>query len=301
MIRYIYLIIQHGDFEQMASVVNLRGVFARTSSQVLQPSQLESLIGRFQAERAASLREPPENIKDQLIHQGFLRPITLKSAYGDVQRYVRGKVSPHLLALSIAPATYLSHGTAASLHGLITRAVNPIYVNKEQSPKPSATQELTQEAISRAFARPQRTSNYELRYSSWRFVLLSGKCTNRLGVIRFPTPGGESLEITGLERTLIDMVVRPVYAGGVTKVLMAFRRAKGRIRLDLLVETLDSLEYVYPYHQALGFYMEKAGYPEEWLSVIREKAIRYDFYLAHGMERRVFDAKWRISYPAGLV
>jgi len=284
----------------MTQPSDLRDIIAHAPSRVLLPNQLESLITRFQRLREASVREPRQKVKEQLIRQGFVRSIILRSSYGDRRRFVRGKVSPYELALSIAPNAYLSHGTAASLHGLVTRAMNPIYVNKEQSPKDVTEQDLNQEAIDRAFARPQRVSNYELRYSVWRFVLLSGKHTRRLGIVRLPSGQGESVEVTGLERTLVDIVVRPVYAEGVFQVLTAFKRAKTRVRLNTLIAALNSLEYIYPYHQAIGFYMEKANYPPTWLNEFQSMGLNYNFYLAHGMKQKAFDSRWRIFYPPGL-
>lgn len=279
----------------------LRDIIAQASSRVLRPNQLKSLIDRFQRQQKASMREPRETLKERLIEQGLVRSIILRSRYGNVRLFAHGKVSPYKLALSIAPHTYLSHGTAASIHGLVRRAVNPVYVNKEQSSKHATRQDLSQEAIDRAFARPQRVSNYELCHAAWRFVLLKGKDTGRLGVVRFSSDTGESLEVTGLERTLVDIVVRPVYAGGVLQVLTAFKRARDRVRLDTLLDTLDSLEHVYPYHQAVGFYMEKANYPTPWLNDFQSIGLNYNFYLAHGMEQNAFDSRWRVFYPAGLV
>jgi len=75
----------------------------------------------------------------------------------------------------------------------------------------------------RSLPRPQRVSNYELHYSAQRFVLLRGKHTGCLDIVRLPSGWGESVEVMGLERTLVDIVVRPVYAGGVFQVLTAFK------------------------------------------------------------------------------
>jgi len=285
----------------VAQSSSLRDIIAQLPSPVLLPNQLESLISRFLRSRERSVRQPRDTVKEQLLKQGLVRSVILKSSYGDRHRFVRGNVSPYTLALSIVRDAYLSHGTAASLHGLVTRAKSPIYVNSEQSAKHVSERALSQDAIDRAFARPQRVSNYELRYAAWRFVLLSGKHTDRLGVVRFPSDHGEFVEMTGLERTLVDIVVRPVYAGGVLKVLAAFKRARSRIQLHTLIYTLDSLEYVYPYHQAVGFYMEKANYPPDWLNEFQRMGLNYDFYLAHGMEQKTFDSRWRIFYPPGLV
>jgi hypothetical protein len=83
-----------------------------------------------------------------------------------------------------------------------------IYVNKEQSPKDSSG-DLTQAGIDRAFSTKQRTSGFQLHHGRTTITLLNGKHSGRLGVVTMQGPNGEPLEVTDLERTLIDIVVRP--------------------------------------------------------------------------------------------
>jgi len=45
-------------------------------------------------------------------------------------------------------------------------------------------------------------------------------------------------------------------------VLRAFRASRSRISVRRLLLTLQKFQYVYPYHQAIGFYMQRAGFPE---------------------------------------
>ena len=153
-----------------------------------------------------------------------------------------------------------------------------------------------------AFSRPQRASAYVLPVGEFRIVLLSGKNTGRLEVGEVPDPASQAhtLPVTGLERTLIDIVVRPAYAGGVTHLLDAFHGASQRVRIPELVATLRSLGYVYPYHQALGFLLERAGVEPSRLAPLREMGLEFDFHLAHGMGEHDYDANWRLFYPKGL-
>lgn len=60
----------------------------------------------------------------------------------------------------------------------------------------------------------QRTSGFQLHHGRTTITLLNGKHSGRLGVITMQGPNGELLEVTDLERTLIDIVVRAAYAGG---------------------------------------------------------------------------------------
>jgi predicted transcriptional regulator of viral defense system len=209
-------------------------------------------------------------------------------------------VSPYALALSLRPRAYLSHGTAVSLHGLNDQLPAVIYVNQEQREKQLPSYPLTQESIDRAMARPPRTSRYVLKHRTWRITLLSGKHTARLEVGQIQGPERELLDVTNIERTLIDIAVRPTYAGGVYQVLEAYRGAKDRISVGTLVATLRKLKYVYPYHQVIGFYMERAGYAADQFERLRKLGLEFDFYLAHGMKQTDFDSRWRLHFPQGF-
>ncbi len=91
------------------------------------------------------------------------------------------------------------------------------------------------------------------------------------------------LRFTNLERTLIDATVRPVYAGGVFEVRKAYELAKEKVSVNRLAALLQKLDYIYPYHQAIGFYLERAGYKVGLVSLLRRFPMEFDFYLAHDM------------------
>lgn len=238
---------------------------------------------------------------DFLVRESHLKEITLTSEhYRDVKRYIWNSPSIYAIALTLKNRSYLSHGSAVFLHGLTDQLPKIVYVNHEQSPKPQGGQ-LLQENINRAFSRPQRRSNYTYKYEDFQIVVINGKFTDRLEVSQVNGTDGERLDATKLERTLIDIAVRPNYAGGVVQVLEAFERAKPQVSVNTLVATLKTLNYLYPYHQVIGFYMERAGYPESQWSKLLKLGLSFDFYLTYQLPAdKKFDKKWRLYYPSGL-
>jgi hypothetical protein len=277
------------------------GLFDESSTRVYTKTDPASILQQNRGFWRLTQSTRVEHFIDFLTEKSRLRQVSLTSdGYPGFVRYTWGEVSAYQVALSVKPRSYLSHGTAISLHGLTDQILKTIYVNQEQSPKPAPKGELTQGAIDRAFSNQQRRSAYVLAYEQQRIVLLSGKNTGNLGVVKVAGPLQEQLAVTSIERTLIDIAVRPIYAGGVFQVLEAYKSAKDRLSVNTLIATLKKLDYVYPYHQIIGFYMQRAGYEEKRYGRLEKLGLNFDFYLTYGMKESEFDPHWRLHYPKGL-
>ena len=138
-----------------------------------------------------------------------------------------------------------------------------------------------------------------------RVIFLNGKNTGNLGVVEeeFNGTGGEQfgrIRVTNVERTLIDITVRPVYSGGVSEVLKAFRLAHGRVSVNRLAAMVKKLAFIYPYHQAVGFYLERAAYRSSSLDLFRSIPREFDFYLEHGLKEKEYLKDWRLFIPKWL-
>jgi hypothetical protein len=270
---------------------------ASSRKRLYSPSELAEIIAEIRREWGLSQTLTINKFRDLALESKALQEVRLTTTYPlHTTRYHRGKFTPYELALSLRPHSYLSHGTAAVLHDLTTSQPDFVYVNQEQSAKDTSGS-LTQAAINRAFSAKQRQSKFIVTHEKTKIMLLSGKDTNRLGVQEIAGIQGEMLEITNLERTLIDIVVRPGYAGGTQRVLHCYRRAIQRISVERLTEMLEELDYIYPYHQAIGFLLQCAGHDPKSLTNLRKLGMNHDFFLAHGMKKTKLDREWRIHYP----
>lgn len=234
-----------------------------------------------------------DSTKMQLVYLPLpFRPETL---------YTWGKVSNYVLASSAKPGAYLCHYTAMHLHGLTEQIPETIYANQEQRPLPPSTSPLTQDRIDAAFRRPQRVTSNVAPLRDQRLCLINGKHTGRLGVIEMEDDKHLPFSVTGLERTLIDITVRPYYAGGVAEVASAFKRAADRVSLNKLAAMLKQMDFVYPYEQAIGFYLQRAGIDSPTrLGLFRKRSLEHDFYLTYAMDKTEYSSQWRIHFPSGL-
>jgi hypothetical protein len=273
--------------------------FDSEDHRVYRPAELAAVLAHHRSDWRLAQSFTREDFFHFLLTTKMKQVLLKSEHYTDEIRFVWGDASPFEIALSIRKNAYLTHGTAVFLHALNDQIPSAIYANHEQSPK---TQQgtLSQEAIRRAFKSPQRQSNLVFTFDQSKIVVINGKNTGKLEVGQLSGPSNESLAVTKLERTLIDISVRPSYAGGIYQVLEAFRRAKNKMSVNTLLATLKRLDYTYPYHQAIGFYMERAGYEENRLARVAMLGTPVEFYAGYGLKDTDFSERWRLFYPRGL-
>jgi hypothetical protein len=245
-----------------------------------------------------------EDFTNFLVEKKILQELVVTLPYGKTRRFLLPEALVYEIAVSLRKGHYLTHFTALYLHGLVNDVPKTLYTNLEQTEKPSQTREsLAQENIDRAFARPMRRTTHLAEFvlgrDPYTIYLLNGKHVGKVGVIALDY-SGLSLPVTSIERTLIDITVRPEYAGGVDTVFAAYQAAQGRFSVNRLVAYLKQMKYVYPYHQAVGFYLEQAGYPASALALLRRLPIAHKFYLTYQMPKKRFSKQWSLFYPEGI-
>ncbi|MGI9056899.1 MAG: hypothetical protein ACR2F2_13980, partial [Pyrinomonadaceae bacterium] len=61
-------------------------------------------------------------------------------------------------------------------------------------------------------------------------------------------------------------------------------------------------DYVYPYQQAIGFYLEKSEvYDENKIQMLKEIPMNFDFYLDYKMKETEYSVAWKLHYPKNLL
>jgi hypothetical protein len=265
--------------------------------------QLQKLLNNNRRVLEVTQQLSLEHFIGYLVDFKVLKTFVLNFPHTRFARYGLLSTSLYAVVGSFYQKAYFSHYSALYLHQLTEQIPKTLYYNLEQTPKPTTTsrKNLLQENIDRAFRKPQRQTNNQCIFEDSTIVLLNGKSTHNEGVESLTLSDDERVKVTGIERTLIDIAVRPGYSGGVQQVLSAFERAKEMgVSINRLSAILKRLNYIYPYHQVIGFYLEKAGYSESQLAFMERQGKDFDFYLDYGLQNPVYSKRWRLYIPQGF-
>ena len=197
------------------------------------------------------------------------------------------------------PNAYFAYYTALAYHNLTEQLPKTVYLCKEVSRHSGGIIE-SQQAIDQAFKKSPRISNRKIIRPNATYMYSESNYSENSGIIRREIDVNVFAKITNLERTLVDALVRPEYCGGVWEVLKAYNSAADSISINKVLAYLKKLNYIYPFHQRLGFYLTKSGnYSKKQIKLIPANS-NWNFYLAHGLDNLEFDKQWKIYYPKEL-
>ena len=243
----------------------------------------------------------PLAVLQSLVRHGAVERIHLPFPHRPYTRYAFGEFSIFELLQTLEHVGYFTHYTAMQLHGLTEQLPKAIYLNVEQ-PATGGGGQLSQEGIDRAFRGKPRITNNVVEFGGRRIFKLNGMNTARLGVSTMTLDEShEPISVTNVERTLIDVAVRPIYAGGVNEVAKAYEAAATRCSVPTLAAYLRKLNFTYPYHQAIGFYLERCGaYKTSDIEILAKLPMEFDFYLTYQMKNTDYNERWRLFVPKGF-
>ena len=276
----------------------IRSFFDQQPTPVFSIETLRGFIEEHSQAWGMGITISPDKHVARLVINEILHQIELPFNTGKIYtRYIYQQATPFQIAASLNKRAYLTHYTAVYLNGLTNQIPKTIYTTIELGSKiHHRNPHMEQKAIDHAFAQPQRRSETIAVYGDYQIILLQGMQTNHAGANLAANP-----PYTGLERTIIDITVRPNYAGGAFAVLDVYRRAKEQhLSINKLLATLDKINYLYPYHQSIGFLLQKAGYSQQQYSALKARPMKYDFYLDYDMKEKEYSPEWRLYYPKGM-
>lgn len=282
--------------------------FDERRSHVLKYSEFGAILRQHRGDWRLAVKTSVSDFIEFLLKSSELKRYEFGFPHRPETLYVWKSVPTMEMLLHLKRDSFYSHYTAMRMHGLTEQVPATIYISHERVGYDLGDKEspelIEQSAIDMAFQQPARITKNTAVFGDRRIVLIHGAYTGMAGVesapITFGTDGVAEVRRTDLERTLIEAAAKPWYSGGVAEVAKAFEQAKSRAGVNRLGALLKNLGYAYPYHQAIGYYMERAGYRSTQLDLLRRFPMERDFYLDHQMSNPVYIKDWRLWVPSGF-
>lgn len=277
----------------------IKDIIERSNYKVLSKLELEKIVSEIND--VWGLKSISRNdIKKFIVKQNFLKEDYIESEGSDsfeIYYLPDSNIDFFDIASSRSRLSYFSHYSAIYIHNLTLQIPKQIYLTLERKKIELNSNYLEQHNIDRVFSKPPRITSNKRNYKNFDINFINGQYQNLIGITRFR----DQYAVSDMERTLIDISVRPFYSGGVTQVLEAFANAKDRLDTDKLYQYYSHMNYIYPYHQVIGFYLEKAGYSEEsYLKFLELNRSNLKFYLTYNILHKEYSKKWNLYYPKGL-
>jgi predicted transcriptional regulator of viral defense system len=256
----------------------------------LRKSELDGLISDIRTNRGLKSRDR-NKIKTFLLENFFTKDISEKLGI-----YLLKDRNADIFDIASTASRYsfFSYQTALQIYGLIKPLSENIFLTKERKPQANVpNNDLTQELIDYSFNSEPRSTSNKQKYKKFTINIIVGQSQNEIGIVKY-----NNHIVSDLERTLIDCVVRPFYAGGYEVILKAFKAAKGTLDVEKLYEYYSKMKFIYPYYQSIGFYLEQSGYNKSQFKPFLNYEQEFDFYLDYNIEEKSYNKKWRVYFPA---
>lgn len=199
---------------------------------------------------------------------------------------------------------YASHFSALYFNELVGQKPKNHYISQAiKLPLPQEHSQIKALLIMQAFMKePRITSNFFSLQNNNYYLLEKGDhamCGVISKSLHFQKQNIE-LKITDIERTLIDCIMAPHYAGGLTTLLNAYKESS--IRISKLKDYYEVLNPQYPYWQSIGLFLDSisSDLGNQWYELFRTRK-KQAFFIEHKYNSTWEKSeKWEVFFPRGL-
>ena len=254
-------------------------------------NELFSFVATLKEEKLIPQSKSFTSILDFLIASGLIVHL-LELGDSIIERYSMHKEINVLgVANSIKPKSFFSMTTALNLQGYSTDRENYIFVSSELTPKHFISEELTQDAIDKAYKKPYRFTNNHGEFHGNHIILLSPKNTSQFEVIDF-----NGFRMSSINRSFVEIIVNMQYFHGSTRIIQLFKPLQSKLDVTRIFKIIEKFNFVYPYYQLFGHLLEKIGFDKSQLKSFKSKVGNLKFYTDKNQSNYLYDNYWQVFY-----
>lgn len=248
-----------------------------------------------------------ENLKDKnLVQQGISSNmfysklledglISYTVTFRDIQkiRYTLNKeFNIYDFAYSLENKSFFPMFTSLNIQGLSNYRNNFVFISRERKERNNfISRSLTQDAIDKAFTRnPRRTKAHDV-INGYNLVLLESNNTEGIGIINY-----NGYRVSSINRAFIEIISNIHYFISPNNVINEFKIIKNKLDIDEILKIIEKFDFVYPYYQLAGYYLEEIGFTKNELFKFYSKKSDLIFYTIKNKKKYEFNEYWNIKY-----
>ncbi|WP_418186416.1 hypothetical protein [Aliarcobacter lanthieri] len=182
--------------------------------------------------------------------------------------------------------------TSLNIQGFTNFRDNFVFISKEKKHRINfKSKDITQEAIDKAFTnKPRRTKAYNTIYD-YNVVMLESNNTQEVGIIKY-----KGYKVSSINRAFVEIISNIQYSKSPDDVIYEFKNLKDKLDIDEIFNIIEKFDFLYPYYQLAGYYLEKIGFFKEELSKFFNKKTNLIFYTMKNKDNYTLDEYWGIRY-----
>lgn len=198
---------------------------------------------------------------------------------------------------------FFSHLSALYLNGLTNQRPTKHYITTETASRDlNSDRSYNHALLLQSFRKPARMTKKKFVYQKNEFYFLEKHHTGKIGLTQRTIGGIQNrIQVSSIERTLIDTVISPHYSGGIVNVISCFTEAQ--INISKLKRVYDSYQLLYPYWQSIGLILEKTQSPlttKKWDDMFSQtKKVQFFLDRQYRPDWET-NTSWMVSHPKGL-
>lgn len=187
---------------------------------------------------------------------------------------------------------FFSMFTSLNIQGFTNFRDNFIFISKERMQRVNfSSKNITQEAIDKAFSnKPRKTKAYNTIYN-YNIVMLESNNTQGVGIINY-----NGYKVSSINRAFVEIISNIQYSKTPYDVIKEFRQLKDKLDINEIFKIIEKFDFIYPYYQLAGYYLEKIGFLKEELSRFFNNKTNLIFYTMKNKTNYDLDEYWGIKY-----
>ena len=172
-------------------------------------------------------------------------------------------------ASSLENKSFFPMFTSLNIQGLSNYRNNFVFISKERKERNNfASRILTQDAIDKAFASsPRRTKAHDV-INGYNVVSLESNNTGSIGIIDY-----NGYKVSSINRALVEIISNIHYFVSPDNVISEFKAIKDKLNINEIFKIIEKFDFIYPYYQLAGYYLEKIGFTKNELIKFYSKKV----------------------------